>query len=167
MRRALALAAVITVASACGPRAKPAEPVAPVTRPVTAIADLHGSWEAADIDGWRYELDLDGDAFAQSILRTSGGACAQRGKVQSFEALYGQPYNPVNFGGKPESDAGAYAFVVQLEENECNRDYQGAQLVTLAVEFTGDAVTLRTMVGWGGPQETRRYTRVQATAPPP
>ena len=158
--RALAAAVVVVASGACSGPAKPVAPTLPPTKPVTALADLAGTWQATDLDGWTYEMKLDGETFAQTIGRTAGGPCAQRGKVQPFETAFGQPYNPVNFGGKPDADAGAFAFALLLEDNECSRDFQGMHLVTLATEFTGDAVTLRTMVGWGGPQETRRYTRV-------
>jgi hypothetical protein len=150
-----ALAAVAL--AACSGPAKPATSAAPPTRPVASIADLAGTWHATDLDGWSYLLEIRGDSYHQLIIRTATDDCRQVGKLQAFEAVYGQPYNPVNFGGKPDADAGGFVMVLQLEQNECNPDYRGAQLVTFATDFTGKEVTLRTMAGWGGAQETRRY----------
>jgi hypothetical protein len=155
--RALAAAVVVVASGACSGPAKPVAPPAAPTKPVTALADLAGTWHATDLDGWSYLLSIRGDAYNQMIVRGAGNECSQTGKLHAFEAMYGQPYNPATFGGKPGADAGAFVVVLQLETSECNPDFRGAQLVLFATDYTGDEVTLRTMAGWGGAQETRRY----------
>jgi hypothetical protein len=156
-----------------GPTTVPPPPAKPIV-----AADLQGDWTATDIDGWTYALSIDSEAYSQTITRTTGGPCIQKGTLQTYEKAYGSPYvaPPTGMGMEPYGGAtyGAasaanttLALVLTLVTNECNPDYTGAQLVVLAHQFDGENVTLRSGVGYGGAEESRRYQRMIPTATAP
>jgi len=173
MVRASLIVVVIGLAACGGPPKKPE--IKPQPRPI-AVADLDGEWRSTDIDGWTYELAIHGPKYQQTINRTSGGPCVQQGTLQSYEALYGAPYVPphaeqeaavayggATYGGPAAAPHTLIALILTLEQNACNPDYAGAQLIVVASEFDGDRITLRTGAGYGGAEESHRYERFVAT----
>jgi hypothetical protein len=177
MARVSMLVPAVAVVFACAPMHPTRAPVAakPPAQPIAGPAVLEGEWRATDLDGWIYELSLHGEKYVQVIRRTTGGPCTQNGTLQSYETAYGQPYvpyDPTGMGGGGDGYGGAtygapkttLALVLTLQDNGCNPDYTGAQLVVLASDYAGDAITLRTGVGYGGAEESRRYERNE---PPP
>ena len=180
MTRATLLAAAVAALVGCGGSSKPLKPVAPPARPI-AVTDLDGAWLGSDIDGWSYALTVKGEAYEQTISRTTGGACTQKGTLQTYEKAYGSPYVAPNanagtvmegyggetYGAAPAAANTTLALVLTLVKNECNPDYTGAQLIVLAHEYDGDHVTLRSGVGYGGAEESHRYARfIQKAATP-
>jgi hypothetical protein len=179
MTHARLLAAAATLLVGCGgsPKAPTTVPPPPA-KPIVA-ADLEGEWTATDIDGWTYALSVHGEAYVQTITRINGGPCAQKGMLQTYEKAYGSPYVAPPTGMEMESYGGAtygaapaanttLALVLTLVTNECNPDYTGAQLVVLAHQYDGEHVTLRSGVGYGGAEESRRYQRsIPTPAPTP
>src|SRR4029079_753377 len=104
------------------------------------------------------------------------GPCTQKGTLQDYQQAYGSPYvspeeQRAMYGGDPyagQATAPAkgtlLALVMTYDDNACNSDYQGGQMVVLAFDYDGDRITIRTATGWGGAEESHRYERV---VPPP
>jgi hypothetical protein len=170
VRTALAATIVIVAAAtACGSKQNAKSPPPEPDRPIAGIADLVGDWKATDTDGWTYQLAIAGDgAYSQTIDRGADQkTCVQKGKLQGFKEVWGQDYDPRNFGYGGGGYGGAsyggggtvLALVLTIEDNKCNPDYTGAQLITLASNFTGGSIVLRTGQP-GGAQETHQYYRV-------
>jgi hypothetical protein len=178
MARASIVVAIAVALAGCSGPGKPAPVTPPVARPIAA-ADLQGAWRATDVDGWIYELSVRGETYLQTIRRTAGGPCVQKGTLIAYDKAYGSPYVAPNRGGDPGGGDGyggttygaprtVLAFVLTLEQNQCNADYTGAQLVVLAQDFDGERITLRSGVGSGGAEESHRYERyLPAAAPAP
>jgi len=170
--------AVAALAVACGGGGTkaPVKPAEPVALPIAGLATLDGDWHATDVDGWGYDLTIKAGTFNQTIQRTTGslGPCTQKGTLQDYQQAYGSPYvspeeQRAMYGGDPYAGQAAappagtrLALVMTYENNACNPDYQGGQMVMLASEYDGDRVTLRTASGWGGAEESHRYERVVA-----
>jgi hypothetical protein len=176
MLRTTAIVAIVT-AAACGPKQPSSgKPVAPPDRPIGGLADLAGDWTATDEDGWTYRLTIGADGtYAQSIERTELGPCKQKGRFQSFKEAWGRDYDPAMFrgdyggtsyGGTSYGGGGVHlALILTIEDNQCNPDFSGAQMMAMASHFTGDGVELRVGI-FGGAQETNAYKRVVAPAAP-
>lgn len=168
----------MAVACGGGGTKTPEQPVEPPAQPIAGLATLDGDWHATDVDGWGYDLTIKAGTFNQTIQRTTGGPCSQKGTLQDYQQAYGTPYvspeeQRAMYGGDPYAGQAAappegtrLALVLTYEDNACNRDYQGGQMVMLASEYDGDRVTLRTATGWGGAEESHRYERVVAPVTP-
>jgi hypothetical protein len=174
MRRALAAVAVAVLASACGPSAPPKPPVPDPPQPLSA-ADVAGQWTATDADGWTYTLAITSTRYEQSIERGAPlGPCVQKGSLAPYESAYGAPYVPPSgdrsgfAGGGGEYGGAGYgggavtkiAFVLTLEENTCNPDFAGAQLVLIASDYHAASILLRANQGYAGSvEESHVYWR--------
>ena len=159
--RGTLVAFALVACSGSAAKTKP-EPPRPA-KPIAGLADLEGAWRATDIDGWTFDLTIRAGELVQTVQRPDLGPCVQKGTVKGFEDVFGHPYDPAQFGGTTYAavnDGTVFAFVVTLAENACNADYSGAQLITLASDYHGDDITLRTGVGHGGAEETRTYQRI-------
>jgi hypothetical protein len=171
---------VVSLVMACGGApAVTTKPEPPKPQPIQSLAQLEGEWQAQDIDGWYYDLSLRGGTFAQTIRKGAGGTCTQKGKLETFEKMYGQPYmspeqqrwmyqeGGASYGGAPPGPppGTVLALVLTLDENTCNPDfYQGMQLVVLVQDFHTLDFTMRLGVGFGGAEESHRY---ESHVPPP
>jgi hypothetical protein len=179
MTRAWIPVASFLVAACGGAPAVAVKPPPPPPQPISSLAVLEGNWRATDIDGWTYELVLRGGTFQQTIRRTTGGPCTQKGKLDTFEKLYGQPYvSPEQQRWMYEQGGAAYgaaqppgppagtvlALVLTLDENTCNPDYyQGTQLIVLVSDVHTRDFTMRLGVGFGA-EESHVY---ETNEPPP
>ena len=122
--------AVYSVPAGCGHAPPPAPK--PAERPVAAVADLAGTWNASDDLDFLYKLTIDKDgAFDLWIDRNKLGKCEVKGKL----AL----------------TAGKLVLAVDLDQ--CHRDVTETSADVQVEQFTGDAfvLTLR--------EDSRAYRR--------